>query len=278
LFSAESFNDAWVRLSYMKRYNAYRHMQAAQIKTKRTVLQTIMDDLKVQRAGKKTLMAEQEEQKKKLTAEKVEKDKIVKGLSKQEKSIKTSIDKKKKEQDELKKKIADLIKKEIEAEKKKNTTTTGGTTTTLENTPEFKALSASFVANMGKLPWPVEKGYIIETFGTHKHPDLKNVTTKNNGVDIKTQEGAAVRAVFKGTVVSILSNPGYHKAVLVKHGEYYTVYSNLASVSVKQNQQIDTKQTIGTAYTDPAFGGAIVHLEVWKGTALLNPESWISGK
>jgi len=93
--------------------------------------------------------------------------------------------------------------------------------------------------------------------------------------NIKTSQGAGVRAIYKGTVVSILSNPGYHKAVLVRHGEYFTVYSNLTSVNVKANQEIDTKQSIGTAYTDPSTGETMVHLEVWKGTALLNPESWI---
>jgi len=281
LFSANSFNDAILRMKYMKRYNAYRHMQAGLIQTTRTDLQQKLDELKSQRAGKKNLLAEQLDQKKKLSAEKSEKDKVVKSLTKQEKTIKANMDKKKKEQEKLKNQIADLIKKEIEAEKKKTAgTASSGTTAAggLSLTPESKALSESFAVNMGKLPWPVEKGYIIETFGTHPHPDLKNVTTKNNGVDIKTSQGASVRAVFKGTVVNILSNPGYHKAVLVKHGEYYTVYSNLASVNVKAGQQLETKQVIGTAFTDNTSGITSVHLEFWKGTVLMDPENWIAGE
>jgi murein DD-endopeptidase MepM/ murein hydrolase activator NlpD len=102
-----------------------------------------------------------------------------------------------------------------------------------------------------------------------------NLTVKNNGIDIKTAAGASVRSIFKGTVVGILTNPGYHKAVLVRHGEYFTVYSNLITVKVKANDEISTKQSLGTAYTDPATGETMMHLEIWKGTVLLNPESWI---
>ena len=104
---------------------------------------------------------------------------------------------------------------------------------------------------------------------------FENLSVKNNGIDITAAPNADVRAIFKGTVVGILSNPGYHKAVLVRHGEYFTVYSNLASVKVKANQEIDTKQSLGMAYTEPGSGESMVHLEVWKGTTLLNPEDWI---
>ena len=118
-------------------------------------------------------------------------------------------------------------------------------TSSLSLTPEANALSADFAGNQGKLPWPVEKGEIVETFGDHPHPILQNVTTRNNGVDIKTSANASVRAVFKGTVVSIISNPGYHKAVLIRHGEYFSVYSNLSSVNVSAGQEVTTKQVIG---------------------------------
>jgi murein DD-endopeptidase MepM/ murein hydrolase activator NlpD len=131
---------------------------------------------------------------------------------------------------------------------------------------------------MGKLPWPVEKGSIWETFGTHDHPVLKNVTTKNNGIDIKTSPGANVRALFKGTVVSVLTNPVYHRAVLIRHGEYFTVYSNLESVSVKAGDEILTKEIIGKAYTDKENDITTVHIEIWKGTVFQNPELWLMKK
>ncbi|MBX7109497.1 MAG: peptidoglycan DD-metalloendopeptidase family protein [Chitinophagales bacterium] len=279
LFSAKDFNDAFIRLKYIKRYSAYRRMQAELIRTTQKDLAKKMSQLKVQRTAKKQVLTEQEDQKKKLAREKAEKDKLAKSFSSQEKQLKTALAKKKKEQEQLKKQIADLIRKEIEESKKKNGTASGKSSTgaSLGLTPEAAALSASFASNQGKLPWPVSKGEITETFGEHEHAILENVMTKNNGVDIKTVPGADARAVFRGTVVSIISNPGYHKGVLIKHGEYYTVYSNLASVKVKANQEVETKQSIGTVFTNES-GEATVHLEIWKGTTLLNPESWIIAK
>ncbi|HYV91719.1 MAG TPA: peptidoglycan DD-metalloendopeptidase family protein [Chitinophagales bacterium] len=280
LFSASDFNEAFKRLKYINRFNSFRRQQAELIRSTTSDLKKQMTVLKVKKQSKQQLVNEQVQQTQKLAVEKNEKDKLVKSLSKQEKDLKANLDKKKKEQAALKKEIADLIKKEIEESKKKGT----GSTTTAKNnssssslalTPEAAALSAGFASNQGKLPWPVEKGEISDQFGTHTHAVFDNLTVKNNGVDITTAQGANVRAIFKGTVVGILSNPGYHKAVLVRHGEYFTVYSNLSSVKVKANDEVSTKQSLGTAYTDPSTGETMVHLEIWQGTTLLNPESWI---
>ena len=281
LFSARDFNDAFLRLKYIKRYSAYRKMQADLIRTTQNELRSQMTRLKALRQDKQQQVNEELDQKNKLKTEKVEKDKMAKALSSQEKQLKANLTKKKKEQDQLRKQIADLIKKEIEEQKKKagvsGTKTNPSSSSSFALTPEAAALSAGFMNNQGKLPWPVQKGEISETFGEHEHPLLENVKTKNNGIDIKTNEGADVRAIFKGTVVSIISNPGYHKAVLIRHGEYYTVYSNLGTVKVKANQDIDTKQSIGTAFTNES-GETSVHLEIWKGTVLLDPENWILSK
>jgi len=287
LFSASDFNDAFQRWKYIERYDAYRRQQAALIQSTQSDLKKQMVGLNARKQSKQKLVTAQEDEKKKLAAEKSDKDKMVKTLSTQEKTLKASIDKKQKEQSKLKSEIADLIKKEIEEAKLKAVTTSSaatkskGTTTSsssLALTPEAAALSASFESNQGKLPWPVTKGDITEQFGTHAHEVFDNLTVKNNGIDIKTPASADVRAIFKGTVVGILSNPGYHKAVLIRHGEYFTVYSNLSSVKVKANQEVDTKQSIGTAYTDPSTNETMVHLEIWKGTTLLNPEDWIAGR
>jgi len=279
LFSTKDFNDAFLRLKYVKRYSAYRRMQAEMIRTTQNDLKKQMTRLKTMRQSKVQTVNEELDQKKKLASEKAQKDKIVKTLSTQEKQLRASITKKKKEQELLKKQIADLIKKEIEEQKKKAgaTSSKSSSGSSLAMTPEAAALSASFANNQGKLPWPVQKGNITETFGEHEHPLLENVKTRNNGVDIVTTQGADVRSLFKGTVVSIITNPGYHKAVLVKHGEYFTVYSNLVTVKVKANQEVDTKQSLGTAFTDES-GETIVHLEIWKGTVLLDPQNWILAK
>ncbi len=281
VLSAESFNDAVRRILYLRKYSAYRRTQADLIVQTKNTLTGKVKVLSKQKNEKKELLTQQQAEKNKLQKEKTDKDKVVKQLSTQEKKIKADLAKKKTEQTKLNKLISDAIKKEIAASTKKTTTTgsnskttTGGTITT---TPEIAAMSSSFAANIGKFPWPVEQGVIIESFGTHPHPVLKNVTTKNNGCDIKTNGGANVRSIFKGTVVSVLANPGYHTAVIIRHGDYFTVYSNMASVTVKPNDKVETKQSIGRAYTDKEEG-TMVHLEIWKGTTLLDPENWLAQK
>ena len=147
----------------------------------------------------------------------------------------------------------------------------------LGNTPEYDQLSSNFYGNKGKLPWPVEKGFISKGFGRYNHPELNNVSFENNGIDIRTDESSSVRCLFEGKVVGILNNPTFKNAVIISHGEYFTVYSKLASVNVSKGQKISTKQVIGAAYTDED-NITEVHLEVWKGAAKLNPADWIYKK
>lgn len=147
----------------------------------------------------------------------------------------------------------------------------------LGNTPEYDLLSSNFYGNKGKLPWPVEKGFISKGFGRYSHPELNNVSFENNGIDIRTDANSSVRCLFEGKVVGILNNPTFKNAVIISHGEYFTVYSKLASVNVSKGQKISTKQVIGAAYTDED-NMTEVHLEVWKGAAKLNPADWIYKK
>jgi septal ring factor EnvC (AmiA/AmiB activator) len=146
----------------------------------------------------------------------------------------------------------------------------------LGNTPEFDQLSSNFYGNKGKLPWPVEKGFISKYFGPYVVPGT-TIKMENNGIDIRTDDNSSVRCAFEGKVVGILNNPTFKNAVIVSHGEYFTVYSKLASVNVTKGQKISTKQVIGTAYTDED-NITEVHLEVWKGAAKLNPSEWIYKK
>jgi septal ring factor EnvC (AmiA/AmiB activator) len=145
------------------------------------------------------------------------------------------------------------------------------------NTPEYDQLTSNFYGNKGKLPWPVEKGFISKSFGRYNHPELNNVSFENNGIDIRTDVNANVRCVFEGKVVGILNNPTFKNAVIVSHGEYFTVYSKLASINVSKGQKLSTKQAIGSAYTDED-NITEVHLEVWKGSSKLNPADWIYKK
>jgi septal ring factor EnvC (AmiA/AmiB activator) len=148
----------------------------------------------------------------------------------------------------------------------------------LNLTPEAQALSNSFEANRGRLPWPVERGTITGFFGPHKHP-VANVTIDNNGIDIQTSPSAPVRAVFEGTVTGIFYIGGLGQNVLITHGSFFTVYANLASVSVSKNQHVSTKQTIGTVGTNDE-GLPVLNFQIWKsagkGSNKLNPAQWIA--
>jgi len=128
--------------------------------------------------------------------------------------------------------------------------------------------------NKGRLPWPTERGIISGTFGEHPHPVLKGIKTKNNGVDIATEKGSKARAVFDGVVSSTMTLPTFNNVVIVKHGEFLTVYSHLDQLYVKKGDKVKTKQVIGDISTDDS-GKTRLHFEIWHGKNLQNPEAWI---
>ena len=145
-----------------------------------------------------------------------------------------------------------------------------------ELTPEETQLSTSFSANRGKLPWPCERGLISENYGSHTHPVLKHVTVKNNGIDILTENGATIRAVFGGKVTKVMSFQHLNKVVIIRHGEYLTVYSNLSEVHVREGDMVKAKQSIGTIRAVEGESRAELHFQLWKGKTILNPESWLA--
>jgi murein DD-endopeptidase MepM/ murein hydrolase activator NlpD len=136
------------------------------------------------------------------------------------------------------------------------------------------ALSKQFNLNKTKLPWPVGSGFISQAFGIHPHPTMRNITTENNGINISTTQGSKARAVFDGEITAIVKIPGLFNTVLVKHGEYFTVYSNLEVVNISKGQQIKTGQELGLIYTNEE-GKTELHFEVWKGNEKQNPEHWL---
>ncbi|TVR84364.1 MAG: hypothetical protein EA409_01105 [Saprospirales bacterium] len=145
-----------------------------------------------------------------------------------------------------------------------------------ERAAEFDRLSGSFQQNKGKIPWPVERGIIQSRFGSQPHPTLRNVTIQNNGIDIRTQEGAMVRAVFEGEVTALVSMPGDQKMILIRHGDYFTVYAGLQTSYVARGEAVNAGQELGLAGKDPGTGNHTVHFELWRGKTMLNPEDWIS--
>ena len=283
LASAQSFAEALRRLNYLRRYSDYRKQQAVIILQTQELINSTITDIDEKKKAKEIMLQSQVQEKKQLTQTKVVKDKVVKTLKQEEKTLQATLTKKQQEATKLNAQIEAIIKKEIEDAKAATTTKTettnktGTSTKTITQTPEYLQLTSSFLGNKGKLPWPVEKGFISKSFGKYNHPDLSGVVVENNGIDIRTDPNSSVRVVFEGKVVGIINNPTFKNAIIVNHGEYFTVYSKLATVSVSKGQKITTKQVIGTAYTDDD-NITEVHFEVWKGSDKMNPSMWIYKK
>lgn len=145
-------------------------------------------------------------------------------------------------------------------------------------TPEATKLAASFAANKSLLPWPVERGLVVQGFGPYRHPIAKSVVMNNNGIDIATEKGSKARVAFNGEVSKVIRVPGGAITIIVSHGNYFTIYQNLAEVYVKSGDQVTAKQELGLVYTDPSEGKTILHFELWKETQMLDPQPWLAGK
>ncbi len=273
LFSAESFNDAYQRVKYMRRYAEFRKKQADLISITRDRLNDKIQVLQSKKVQKQKLLITEEEQRHVLNSERLTKSLVLSDLKAKEKNLRVGLKTQQKNADRLNKAIEDIIKRELaDARRRAEEARKKGE---LASTPEAAALSANFQSNKGKLPWPVERGFISREFGEQSHPVLKSVKIRNNGVDIKTNKGAQARALFEGVVANIVYNPGFHKAIIVRHGEFFTVYSNLAEALVKPGDKVQTKQPIGIVYTDEEVEKTEMHLEIWKGTTKLDPQYWI---
>ncbi len=279
LLSSENFLQAYKRVQYMKQYAKFRKKQGEGIKAKTEELQKLNSDLIDQKKTKQKLIAENEIAKNKLTGERKDQQALVATLKKDEGKFSSQIRTKQKQADEIDRQIDALIKAAIaEANKrneKSNKVTTKTAATGFALTAEDKALAASFSSNKGKLPWPVEKGMVVKSYGTHQHPQFPNVTTNSNGVEIATDNNATARAVFNGEVMQIQQIRGANKAVYIQHGDYITVYSNLGTVSVKKGDKVSTKQAIGTVANSPTEGKTVLKFYIYQNTSKMNPADWI---
>ena len=265
IFSASDFNQAYKRLKYYQQYTAYRQNQAKIIEKTQKILNEKITELEVKKAEKEGLLTNENNERKTLSEEKQNQQKVLQILQTKEKKLKKQIEEKKKAAKQLQKAIEEAIRKEIEAQKKKGQ---------YELTPEAIALMGEFEKNKGKLPWPVEKGLITGRFGKSKHPVL-NMEINNNGIDISTDKTGNARAVYEGEVSKVILIPNAGKAVLVRHGEYLTVYFKLKEVFVNPGDKINTKDIIGSIITDEGTGKTELHFEVWKGKEILNPSQWL---
>lgn len=271
--SSSSFNQAVKRVKYVQQIGEYRAAQLALIQETRTAITHTLTELKTIRGDKTDLLSLKEKEKSNLVVDKEEENEIVKTLQQKEKELRQQLAQKEKAMKALDAEIKRVIEAEI---KKSNPTNKGKTDMTL--TPEAQKLSSSFNSNKSRLPWPVEKGFIVRDFGEHAHPTLPGIKTVNNGIDIATTDGAQARSVFEGEVRAIFSVPGMQKAVMINHGEFFTVYTHLETVSVKKGDKVTTKQSIGSIYKDLEDNKTILHFELWKGSTKLDPETWIYKK
>ncbi len=281
ILSADNFNQAFMRMKYLQQLTEYREKQAAAIKDILSLLESKVNELNEKRAEKETVLKQIEEEKIVLANEKQEQSKTVEMLKQKESELITKLKKQRRSAEALKKKVAKLIAEEArkarEAANKKHPNNKSVTTKGFVLTPEEKIIAADFASNKGHLPWPTAKGIITGTFGTHEHPLIKGIKVNNDGIYISTPQGSKARAIFKGEVRKVFEIPGKHKLVLIRHGNYFTVYANLSQVSVKEGQKVSTKQEIGTIYTDADDHKTVLELQIWKGSIKVNPQYWLAG-
>lgn len=290
LLSSENFLQAYKRAQYMKQYASYRKTQGEEIKEKTDQLVVLNDKLDVQKAEKQKLLLEQEQERKVLEQEKAEQEKLSKAIQKDKKKIAQEIKKKQQESREIDRKIDKLIKEAIAeanrkaaaANKKANPKTTAAQTRATENstkiilTPEAKIISDNFKSNRGRLPWPTTTGTITQRYGNQPHPDLPYLPVHSNGIEITTSRGSQARAVFDGEVYSILVVSPVQKAVMIQHGDFFTMYHNLSNVTVVKGEKVSIKQNIGTIRTSSETGRTILKFMITQNITYINPQSWLT--
>lgn len=276
LFSADDFNQAFQRLKYLQQYAAFRRTQIERIETASQKLNTELATLDTERNRQKALLDAERREHIALQTEQQSVDQSVKKLSQKESQLRKTIREKEREAQKLQRTIEAIIAEEVRRASAEKSDKVPREDRLMELTPEELNLSNAFAGNKGKLPWPTERGIIASSFGSQPHPVLKKVTIKNNGIDIATQKGAQARAVFDGIVVSTNTISAANNAVIVRHGDYFTVYSNLEEVYVKRGDRVKTKDLIGRIHTDKSSAKTAIHFELWKDRQIVDPTYWLA--
>ena len=289
LFASENFNQAFRRLRYIQQFSEARKVKMQQISSAEQQISGEVEANRQAREQQAALLQDEQAQQQALEQERAELNTQVARLRTQEAGIQQDIRNKQQQAQKLQKAIDDIIAEEIrkaneeaekrrreaEAKKEKPTSTTSSSGN-MALTPSEQTLSSNFASNKGKLPWPVERGVISSSFGKHTSVVSDRVTVTNNGIDIATTEGAKARAVFDGVVTNVTKLSGTNMVVIIRHGEYFTVYSNLESVSVKSGDQVKTKQPIGVVHTNRTENKTELHFELLKEIQRQDPANWLS--
>ena len=272
LFSSESFLQAYKRIQYMKQYASFRKKQGDEIAAKTTTLQTLNTTLINQKRKKEALVSENRKVQQTLEGERKSQEVLIRSLKKRASSLATSIKQKQKKAVAIDREIERLIREAIAAS---NKAAGKKSSKAFVLTPEARLLAKKFTANKGRLPWPVEKGVVIQRFGTQPHPVVRTTMIKSNGVTIATSPNAVARAVFEGEVMTVLSFKGSNPTVLIKHGNYITTYKNIGKLYVKKGDKVKAKQAIGEIFTHPQTGKTILQFSVFNEFTPQDPKSWI---
>ncbi|MES2873245.1 MAG: peptidoglycan DD-metalloendopeptidase family protein [Bacteroidota bacterium] len=306
IFAAKDFNQAYMRLKYIQQVGRFRKSQAKYIMTTQVTLKKQISILDKNKKEKSHLLTDQLTEKQTLGKDKDQQSKILNSLTKQQRTLQQQLAKKQKEASSLNSAIQAAIRKEILAEQRKaaerarlaekarlaklaaakakaSTKAPASSTSpkpvakiasgssVLASSPEDAKLSSSFMGNRGRLQKPAQ-GIVTQGFGQYKYKS--NVTLFNPGINIKTAAGAAVYAVFDGQVSQVFMVLNNY-AVMIRHGEYFTIYSKLKSVSVSAGQKVNTRQNIGTVASDPAEGISEMQFQIWKGKSPIDPSGWV---
>lgn len=283
LFDNDAYNKTYLRRKYFEDYSRYRRYQAHNIELKEQQLQDMAFDLQKQRSEKHTLLLQEKQQKEALSKEQQQKQKSQAASKQQEKDLKQQLNRKEKQKKQLQQQIQRIINEEIaKANKAKNKGTSGKTnavTSTPSATPAEShastaeiALSSDFAGNKGRLAWPVNYTKVSREYGRYTHSS--GGQNMNNGIDLLTASGATVYSVFKGTVSRVFTCPNGTKGVIIRHGEYMTVYANLGSVAVREGTEVSNHQSIGTVYI-AEDNTSEFSFQLWKGTSSQNPRNWL---
>lgn len=273
LLSSADFHQAYKRLQYIKQYANYQKKQAEEIKKQTIALQELNTELSAQKAKKQELIVENRKAKKVLQSEIDQQRELMASIKKNMVAYNAQIRQKRQEADKIDKEIQRIIRAAMAASNTKAGKSKKAKTFTM--TPEEKSLANSFALNKGKLPWPVEEGIVKLRYGTQRSLIDRNVEIESPGVRIATSKGATVRAVFKGKVHSVIRSKNGVLTVLVQHGNYFTVYKNLAKIAVKKGDTVDTKNHIGTVFANNATGESQVSFMIFKDGKTQNPAHWI---
>lgn len=267
IFSARDFNQGYKRIKYLEQVTKYRRKESEIIIELKKQIEKAKSKLEEDLYKMSDLRTKEEQQKSLLQDEQTKKKQLVTSLNKKEKQLKIELDKKR----QLAKKIETEISRVLEEERKKALKT--------EVTPEVKLIGDNFVENKGRLPWPVDKGLITSQFGVHKHPVLVYVTEDNDGIEITSSGETVVKSIFKGQVALVVSIQGSNMTVIIRHGKYLSVYTDIINVKVKKDDLVETGQPIGDLYIDKDDGNkGVLKFFIYQDKIKEDPELWLVKK